>query len=123
MIWRISNVEEKIMKPLTRVDMDNWVSAGCSIDGAPEDTLFMHARCHTDVPLHFIHVAPDAEGVCCLKCGKPVCLLSVKEAKRFEKCCLEYLEDVGWMSYTKGSGVVKCSCYFCKKEIAHLTLN
>lgn len=112
------------MPSMTRDDMDQWASGGCHKDGCGHDdhTMFLHSSCHINVP-SFTVEAVDRVAVACCKCGQPICILEASKIEKTQgKCCNEGGDDIGWGSYTVGSGIVTFACYYCKKEIMKVTL-
>jgi hypothetical protein len=110
---------------MTKEDMDNLVARGCGTPGCThqDETLYLRSSCHTDVPLMIVANLRGDINILCVKCGQPVCVLQnpsdVKKVGGNKDCCAD---PILWASYTKGSGVVKFTCYFCGDDIYHVIL-
>lgn len=109
---------------LTTVDMERTAAHGCGHAGCGhvEDMIYLHSRCHIEAPLLIISVA-NTMTLCCIQCGGQVASFSVKELKKspdLAECCTE---EIYWASYTKGTGIVLVTCYFCGKDVLQAVLN
>jgi hypothetical protein len=119
-----------MVKPaLTKAGMERIVSGGCQIEGCKHDhhdpVIYLHTRCHPSVPFVLSFVGPIAS-LTCDRCGGLMCDFAIAYAEPdpvAPLCCNKFKNKrLYWGSYTRGSGLVELTCYFCKAPVLTLRL-
>ena len=115
--------------PYNQLDLDVWAAQGCANPECREHdhTVYLHSRCHIDVPLMVVWMEAGKQqknaAVLCIKCGTPLAVLATEKVEQeppTKDCCKE---EIYWANYTKGTGVVHFTCYFCKTEVMRVTVS
>jgi hypothetical protein len=116
---------------MTRANLDVKTANGCQKLGCDHgghehhDTLFLHSRCHIDVPLTVAR-RDDALLLACPKCRSLVGGIANAAPVPVIHCELCHGKDETnsfvWPTYQHGSGVLKLECCHCKKVVAEIEL-
>jgi ribosomal protein S27E len=96
---------------------------GCEHHVSPGEPMYLHSRCHVDVPLTWTLVELTVLRVWCPKCRQ--------EAGRFRLASTPYpltcncqgdASDFGWPRTYRGNPTLELVCYFCGKIICQCAM-